>query len=105
MAILANVSGLNVSLVFAGRIDAVVTPVAAADDIGMIKDCRHPGIGGMTIITIVSTHKMCWVLACRHDIVMTRYAGAYDLSMVHRNRRLPERRTVTIFADIRRLNV
>lgn len=105
VAILANVSGLNVSLVLAGRIDAVVTPVAAADDIGMIKDCRHPGIGGMTIITIVSAHKMRWVLACRHDIVMTRYTGAYDLSMVYRNRRLPERRTVTIFADICRLNV
>ena len=105
MAILANVSGLNVSLVLAGRIGAVVTPVAAADDIGMIEDCRHPGIGGMTIVTIVSTHKMRWVLACRNDIVMTRYTGAYDLRMVHRNRRLPERRTVTIFADIRRLNV
>ena len=105
MAILADVSGLNVRLVLAGRIDAVVTPVAAADDIGMIEDRRHPGIGGMTIVTIVSTRKMRWVLACRNDIVMTRYAGAYDLSMVHRNRRLPERRTVTIFADIRRLNV
>ncbi len=63
MAILANGSGLNVSLVLAGRIDAVVTPVAAADDIGMIKDCRHPGIGGRLLKKIATIQKIPGQLA------------------------------------------
>lgn len=58
MAILADIRGQNVRQVFARRIHAVMTAIAAANDIGMVKNCRHPPDRSVAIIAIIAACEM-----------------------------------------------
>ena len=70
VAIFAETTGQNVSLVFADRIYSVMAARAVIGKASMIKSGRHPSIRRVTIITIVATGDMCRVFAYRNGAVV-----------------------------------
>ena len=53
----------------------------------------------MTVVAIIATGDMRWVLACRNDAVMTGAASADDLSVVHGVGRNPDIGVMAVFAN------
>lgn len=60
VAIFTDIRRLDVVQILTGRIVAIVTATATANDIGMIENCWHPCIGSMAIIAVVATREMRW---------------------------------------------
>ena len=84
MAIFADIRCLNVILVLAGRVDAVVTAYAVAGDIDVVKIRRQPARGRVAIFAVVAARYVRRVLpGCYHAIV-TGAAGANHLRVVDR---------------------
>ena len=90
MAILTYIAGRYVIQIFSGCVCAVVTTSAIPRDTCVIEICRHPGIGGVAGIAIVTAAYVRRVLACRNVVVVTGVASAKDLRMVHHRCRLPD---------------
>jgi hypothetical protein len=59
----------------------------------------------MTIVTLIATGDMCWVLACGSYAIVTGSASADNLSMVNGHRRHESCGAMAVFADICRLHV
>ena len=90
MAVLADVRGRYVIQVFAGCVCTVVTTSAIPHDTCVLAICRHPGIGGVASIAIVTAAYVRRVLAWCDVGVVTGLASADDLRMVHHRCRLPD---------------
>ena len=59
----------------------------------------------MTVVAIIATGDMRWVLACSNDAVVAGTASADDLSVVHGVRWRPDIRVMAVFANFRGQNV
>jgi len=59
----------------------------------------------VTVVAIIATGDMRWVLACRNDAVVTGAASADDLGVVHGECWNPDIGIVTVFANFRCQNV
>ena len=105
VAVFANIGGRNMIEILTDRLSAIVTAKAVARNVGVIEICRHPGDRCMTVVAIVTTGNVCRVFSCSDGAVMARHASTDHLRVVNSHRRLPERRAMTIFAGICRLNV
>ncbi len=105
VAIFTNVRCLNMHGAFAGRIRTVMAIHAVAHNIHVIEVGRHPGSGGMTVITVISAGNMQRVLTSRGDAIMTGATAAQHLGVVDGNCWLPYRRAVAVLANIRCLNM
>ena len=56
----------------------------------MIKIRRYPGIGCVAVIALCRCRQVIEILAYGSDTVMTAVAGADNLKVVYRYRRLPD---------------
>lgn len=72
VAVLADISGLNVRGVFPGRLCTVVATYTIASDIDVIEIGRQPAIRCMTIITGITACNVGWVFARRNRAVVAR---------------------------------
>ena len=59
----------------------------------------------MTIVTLIATGDMCWMLARGSDAIVTGSASADDLSMVNGHGGHESDGAMAVFADIGRLHV
>ena len=59
----------------------------------------------MTIVTLITTGDMCWMLARGGDAIVTGPASADDLSMVNGHHRHESCGAMAVFADVGRLYV
>ena len=59
----------------------------------------------MTIVTLIATGDMCWVLARGGDTIVTRPASTDDLSMVNSHGRHESYSAMAVFTDVCRLHV
>ena len=89
----------------AGGLGAVVAADAVAADVDVIKIRGQPADGRVAVVAVVATRDMRRVLADRRYAVMAGSAGAHDLRVIDRCRRLESRSVMAIFADVARLNV
>ena len=99
MAVLANIGGLHVRRVLAGRIGAVMAAGTVAADVDVIKVCGHPAIAGMTIVTGVAARNVGRVFARCDIAVVAGLTGTDDLSVVHHGGRRPKIHAMAVFAD------
>lgn len=90
---------------FAGCIRAVVATTAIGRDVRVVEVRRNPAKRGVTTIAIIATGNMRGVFTNREYIVMTRFAGADDLRVIHPLYGLPHCRDVAVFAHVGGLNV
>lgn len=105
VAVFTDIRRQNMCLVFAGRVGAVMAAHAIVSDDGMVEVRGYPGDCGVTVIAVVAARNMSRVFAgCRYT-VMTRAAAAQNLCVVNGEHWLPYRRSVTILANNRRLNM
>ena len=100
MAVFANVAGPDVVEGLAGCVCAVVTAEAVAGNVCMIEGRRQPRYRCMAVVTIITAGNVRLTLAQRDRIVVTGYAGTYDLRMIDAIRRRPEDVIVAVLADI-----
>ena len=100
VAVLADVSRLDVRLVLAGCFGAVMAADAVVGDIRMIEIRRQPGGRRMTVVTGVVALDMCRVLAGGAAAVMTGAAGADDLRVVDRKDRCKDIGCVAVLTNI-----
>ena len=105
MAILADVGGLHVRRTLARCVRTVVAAEAAVDDICMIKVCRRPRYGRMTIVAIVAAGDVRRVFAGRSHAIVAGTARANHLRVVDQVRRYPGVRRMAILADVGRLDM
>ena len=105
VAVLADITCLNMLRILTGRIHAVVAIDAIARNVQVIEIRGQPGNGRMTIVASIATGNVRRVFAGRGNAVMTRAAGANDLQMVDRRRWRKHIRAVAVFADVAGLNV
>jgi len=54
VAVLTNISRLDVCGDLADSVDTIVTADAVVADIGMVEKCRHPAIGLMTVVALLA---------------------------------------------------
>lgn len=83
VAVFAHVAGLDVRGSFAGCLSTVVAVDAIAGDVDVIKICRKPCRGRMTVVAGNSAVDMCRVLAGRGYTVMTGATGPEDLRVIY----------------------
>ena len=105
MAVLADVAGLNVSLVLAGRLSAVMAADAVVGDVYMVESCGPPGDRRMAVIAGITARYVRRVLAGCDAAIMTGAADADDLSVINRKRGCKDIGRVAILADIAGLNM
>jgi len=105
MAIFADIRCLNVILVLAGRVDAVVTAYAVAGDIDVVKIRRQPARGCMAIFAVVAAGYVRRVLPGCYHAIMAGPAGANHLRVVDRIYRYPDIGIVAVFAYVSRLDM
>ncbi len=70
------------------------------DQAEMLVDMWQPGIGHVTHIALLIGHEVPVVMAGRRVAVVTGIAGTKDLRMVNCRGGRPDRRGVTILADV-----
>jgi len=100
MAVLADVSCLNVPGILANGFDAVMTADAIARDIEMVEVRREPAIACMTVITSITTGNVCWMFARCDGAIVAGRADADDLGMVYRISRREKHAVMAVLADI-----
>ena len=71
VAVLANISGLDMRGILAGRLCTVVAADTIAGNIDVIEIGRQPAVRRMTIITGITAGNMCRVLARGYRAVVT----------------------------------
>ena len=76
MAVLTYIAGRYVIQIFSGCVCAVVTTSAIPRDTCVIEICRHPGIGGVAGIAIVTAAYVRRVLECRNVVVWSGGASS-----------------------------
>ena len=105
MTVFAHISGLHMCRILARCIRAVMTANAIADNVDVIEIRRQPANGAMAIIAVVAAGDMRRVLAFSNDAVMTGATAANDLGMIDDYNGHKHRGAVTVFTDVRRLDV
>lgn len=105
VTVFAHGAGLNVCRVLTDSIGTVVATEAVSCDIDVVKIGRQPGNRGMTIIAVVTTCDVGWMLASRRDAIVAGAATTDHLSMINDIRRCPDVRIVAVLTDIRGLYV
>ena len=71
----------------------------------MVEYCRHPAIGGVTVIAAVVTGNVVGRLAIGGGAVVTAEAGAEHGSMIDPVHRVPGVDAVAVLAQVRGLDV
>jgi len=105
MTVFADVRRFHMSRVLADRFRTVMTAETVAANIDMVKVGRQPTKRAMAVVAGRTTGDMGWVLAGRNDPIVARATGPDNLAVIDRHDRHKDIRRMTIFADIRRLNV
>ncbi len=105
MAVFADSRGLDVGWRLTRSVSAVVAVGAVTRDVHVIEIRGQPANRGMTIVTISSAVYMCRGLPGRYHAVMTGPASSEYLRVIDGERRRPNIRCMTVFADIGRLNM
>ncbi len=105
VAVLTNISGLNMRRDLAGRIHAIVTAEAVIADIDMLDVGRSPARCRMAVIAGIAATYMGGVLAFGDRSVVTGAAGTYYLSVIHPVRRCEGRTVMTVFTNVGRLDM
>ena len=75
MAILANIVGLEVRQGFSGGIDSVVAVGAAASDIRVVENRRHPQRACVAVIALVAGNDVVCRLARGANAIVTGIAA------------------------------
>lgn len=105
VAILADVSCLDVRRTLADGIGAVVATNTVIHDVDVVEVGGQPRDCRVAVIAVVAAGDMRRVFAGRNCAVMTGAAGANDLGVVDEVRRYPDVRGMAVFAHIGRLDV
>lgn len=105
MAVLTNVSGLNVCGVFASCIRAVMAGNAITGNVRMVKVGWQPGDRRVAIVTVVAACNVCRVLASGEYAVVAGPASSKNLRMVYGERRRPQVCRMAVFANVCCLSV
>jgi hypothetical protein len=105
VTVLANVRGLDVQRVLAGRVGAVVAADTVAGDINVIESRRTPGHRRMAIVTGIIAGNVGGVFSGSYDAIMTGAATANYLCMVHGKHRHENVTGMAILADIAGLDM
>ena len=105
VATFAHVRCLHVLYVFARGIDAVMAAEAIVDDIHVVEIGGNPGDRRVAVITVVATTDVGRVLAHCRGTVVTGDAGADYLHVIDDVDGQPRHIVVTVFANVRRLNM
>lgn len=90
MAVFANIARLNMCLVLARGISAVMAAGTVASDIGVIEIRRQPASRGVAVVAVVATRNMILVLATRDDAIVAGATGPNHLCMINRVNRNPD---------------
>jgi len=106
VAVLAHIGRLNVGCRFAKRIDIVVATNAVTDDVVVVEVCGDPAVSRVAVVATVAAYNMGGTLAeCRRTIVAA-IASAEHLQMIDaRHDRRKSDDCVTVFTDVRSLNM
>ena len=105
VAILTYFGRENMCWIFPGRVDPIVAVAAVADDCRVIEISRQPGDGRVAVVAVIAAIDVRRGFSGCCNAVVTGAATAENLRMVHHYRRLPDGRTVTVLAYVRRLEV
>ena len=88
--------------ILASSIGTVVAAGAITCDVHVVEIGRQPADCGVTIVAVVATVYVGWMLAGRDYAVMTCTTGSPHLGMVHGESGCPDIRRVAIFTDTSR---
>lgn len=105
VAVLADVSGVDMRGVLADRIGAVMAAHTVVGDVDVIEVCRDPSVRRVAVVAVVAACDMCRVLALGGHAVMTREACADDLGVVDGIGRRKRHHVVAILANVGRIEV
>ena len=105
MTILANVCGLHMPRTLASRISPIMAASTIVDDIYVVEKCRTKCDSTVAIVASRRARNVCLILAGCDDSVMARTTCTDHLRVIDHKRRHPNRWRMTIFANIRCLNV
>lgn len=105
MARFADVTRCNMVQRFSGGVDAVVTPCTTVGNSSVIEGGAGPTGGVVATVAGGGRCDMSGSFTARDRAVVTTRAGSVDLGVINACSRLPQRRTVTILAEIGRRNM
>ena len=105
VAVLANVTRVDMRCGLARGIDAVVAACAVARNVRMVERRRYPAIGRVAVVTGVATREMPGMLAGGYGAVVAGRAGTEHLRVVYTIGRRPLHRGMTVFAHVARRHV
>jgi len=105
VATFTNVRCLDMHGTFAGRIRTVMAIHAIAHDTHVIEVRRHPGHGGVAVITVITARNMRRMFTGGGNTVVTGATAAQHLGVIDSNCWLPYRRAVAVLANVRCLNM
>ena len=105
MAVFADIRCLNVVRVLTDRLRAVVTTDTVARDIQVIEVRRQPANRAVTIVTGIAAGDMRRVLANGNGAIVAGDASPDYLGVIDGQYWRKNIRRVTVFADVRCLNV
>jgi len=77
----------------------------AGHNAGMVENSRRPGICRVAVIACIATGDVHGAFALGDTAVVTGAARTNDLQVINANHGLPRRRAMTIFANIRGIDV
>lgn len=84
MAVLANITGVDVRRRFARGRNAVVAATAITNNADVIEVRRHPRGRCVTVVAVVAAGHMCGMFAGSYNAVVTGTTGADHLGMIDR---------------------
>ena len=105
MAVLADIRRLNMRRALACGIPAIMATEAIVHDGCMIEICRRPGDRRVTVIAVISTGDVCRMLSNRYHTIVTRTAGAKNLSVIDRKHGREHIGGMAVLANVGCLNV
>lgn len=105
VAIFTNIRRLNVHIVLAGRVRAVVATHTIANDVDVVEIRRYPANSGMAVVAGNATGNVIGVFAGCGQSIMAGPAGANHLCVIDQVDRSEGVDAVAILADGRCLNM
>ncbi len=105
MAVLADVTGLNMSRILASRIHTIVAAEAIAGNVHVVEVGRQPARRRMAVVAIVAARDVCRMFAGRRHAVVAGAAGSEHLGVIDGKHWREYVRRMTVFTDIGRLHV
>jgi len=105
VAVFADVAATDVRRCFASSSNAIVAATTVADDTEVIKIRRNPCRRGVTVVAVVGAGHMCRMFSGSHNAIVTGATGADHARMINSGWRYPGDNTMTILANIGRLNM